>query len=243
MLNARRGRESRCHSSRYSSVCPHGNHILSLSLTFLSPPFSFSLFRRALCLQRRRHHWFAPWWHRLGLRSRVLRPAKYSRHVQIIATFLAPFFPPRRECIRHQALKIGSNVLDEAFSVRAIPPLLLSGAALSLSLSFSFSGPAVQGWTAAFQMHLCEHAPHAQAWIVISDQLQCTPFENTHRDSFDACTPPYSTCSSVASIISRKGNDNGRGTMTKNHGCSNVRVSVCLSREISKLDRVRSRDI
>lgn len=68
--------------------------------------------------------------HRLGLRPRVLRPANYSRHVQIITTFLAPFSLRRRN-VSVEALKIGSNVLDEAFSVRGRFPLLLS---LSLTL-------------------------------------------------------------------------------------------------------------
>lgn len=63
--------------------------------------------------------------HRLGLRPRVLRPANYSRHVQIITTFLAPFSLRRRN-VSVEALKIGSNVLDEAFSVRGRFPLLLS---------------------------------------------------------------------------------------------------------------------
>lgn len=115
--------------------------ISSASLTFLSPSFSFSLFGRALCLQRRRHLWFAPW----CIVSGYARACSDPRNIRDTCRLSPPswhrFSLPRRECIRHQALKIGSNVLDEAFSVRAIPPLLLSGA-LSLSLSLDLQSRA-----------------------------------------------------------------------------------------------------
>lgn len=112
---------SRCHSSRYSSVSAGPSSLSPSSLHHL-PFFSFycTVFTTAttplVCALL----------HRLGLRSRVLQPAKYSRHVQIIATFLAPFFPPAGMYpTRHWRLDRMSSTKHSRY---ARFPLLLSGA-------------------------------------------------------------------------------------------------------------------
>ena len=73
--------------------------------------------------------------HRLGLRPRVLQPANYSRHVQIITTFLAPF------SLRQERIRRGIEDWIECprrgiLGTRPIPaPLICDSLSLSLFLS------------------------------------------------------------------------------------------------------------
>lgn len=87
-----------------------------------------------MCLQRRRHLRFAPW----CIVSGYVRACSNPRIIRDTCRLSPPSwhrFPSGRN-VSVEALKIGSNVLDEAFSVRARFPLLLS-ATLSLSLFLS----------------------------------------------------------------------------------------------------------
>lgn len=74
--------------------------------------------------------------HRLGLRPRVLQPANYSRHVQIITTFLAPF------SLRQERIRRGIEDWIECprrgiLGTRPIPAPLICN---SPSLSHAHSG-------------------------------------------------------------------------------------------------------
>lgn len=91
-----------------------------------------------MCLQRRRHLRFAPW----CIVSGYVRACSNPRIIRDTCRLSPPSwhrFPSGRN-VSVEALKIGSNVLDEAFSVRGRFPLLLS-ATLPLSLTHT------QGWS------------------------------------------------------------------------------------------------
>lgn len=101
-----------------------------------------------MCLQRRRHLRFAPW----CIVSGYVRACSNPRIIRDTCRLSPPSwhrFPSGRN-VSVEALKIGSNVLDEAFSVRGRFPLLLS-ATLSLSLSLCLCVCVcvctIQGWS------------------------------------------------------------------------------------------------
>lgn len=88
-----------------------------------------------MCLQRRRHLRFAPW----CIVSGYVRACSNPRIIRDTCRLSPPSwhrFPSGRN-VSVEALKIGSNVLDEAFSVRGRFPLLLSA---TLPLSHAHSG-------------------------------------------------------------------------------------------------------
>lgn len=149
----RDGHGSRCHSSRYSSVSTGPSSLLPLSilslhpLSFLSPRdqprFSLS---SAVCLQRRRHLRFAPW----RIVSGYVRACSSPRNIRDTCRLSPPSwhrFPPR------ERIRRGIEDWIEC------PRRSILGTRDSRSSYLELSLPAVQGWTGAFQMHLCAHAP------------------------------------------------------------------------------------
>lgn len=186
-----------------------------LSLTFLSPPFPFFLFLLHCVYNGDDTSGL-----RLGASSRVTFARAPAR--EIFATradyrHLPGTVFPSSGNVSDEALKIGSNVLDEAFSVRAIPaPLIWS------SFYLQSRAGSVHFRCIYARMHRVRrstrHSDRTRSLYRIN--------YNVHRSR--TCivirSMRVSYPGSFGSIISRKEKHNGRGTRTKNRA---ERSRVC----------------
>lgn len=190
--------------------CPRDHPLSHLPLSTISL-FSLSA---ALCLQRRRHLGL-----RLGASSRVTFARAPTR--EIFATradyrHLPGTVFPSSGNVSDEALKIGSNVLDEAFSVRAIPaPLIWS--------SFYLQSRAVSVHFRCIYAHM--HRIHRSTRHSDRTRSLYRINYNVHRSRTCIAirSMRVSYPGSFGSIISRKEKHNGRGTRTKN-GAERSRV-------------------